>query len=158
MFCYIWWQRWDTVLYPLADVNMEVDGLPINVEAAVSETLPAAVLLGTDVPQLTELLGGQSKKSKLEDVLVVTTRARARQQLEEEILRREKEVRTGAKPNPAVESERAGPEQEGSSEVSPTLSKEQRRAIRQQYHTTQGSTPDMLDITADELREIKIRP
>ena len=84
----------DTVLYPLADVNMEVDGLPITVEAAVSETLPAAVLLGTDVPQLTELLGGQSKKFKLEDVLVVTTRARARQQLEE-ILRREKEVRTG---------------------------------------------------------------
>ena len=36
----------DTVLYPLADVNMEV----ITVEAAVSETLPAALLLGTDVP------------------------------------------------------------------------------------------------------------
>ena len=29
----------DTVLYPLADVNMEVDGLPITVEAAVSEKL-----------------------------------------------------------------------------------------------------------------------
>ena len=145
----------DTVLYPLADVNMEVDGLPITVEAAVSDTLQAAVLLGTDVPQLTELLGGQSKESKLEDVLVVTTRARARQQLEEEILRREKEVRTGAKPNPAVDSERAGSEQEGSSEVFPTLSKEQRRAIRQQYHTTPESTPDILDITADELREIQ---
>ena len=52
----------DTVLYPLADVNMEVDGLPITVEAAVSETLPTAVLLGTDVPQLTELLRGQSKQ------------------------------------------------------------------------------------------------
>lgn len=65
----------DIVLYPLADVNMEVDGLPITVEAAVSDTLPAAVLLGTDVPQLTELLGGQSKKFKLEDVRVVTNRA-----------------------------------------------------------------------------------
>lgn len=77
--------------------------------------------------------------------------------MEEEILRREKEVRTGAKPNPAVDSERAGSEQEGSSEVSPTLSKEQRRAIWQQYHTTPESTPDILDITADELREIQDR-
>ena len=46
---------------------MEVDGLPISVEAAV--------LLGTDLPQLTEFLGEQSKKFKLEDVLVVTSRA-----------------------------------------------------------------------------------
>ena len=53
----------DTVFYPLADVNVEVDGLPITVEAAVSETLHASVLLRTDIPELTTLLGGQSRMS-----------------------------------------------------------------------------------------------
>lgn len=43
----------DTVLYPLANIKMEVYGLPIKVEAAVSETLPVSVLLGTHVPELT---------------------------------------------------------------------------------------------------------
>ena len=76
--------------------------------------------------------------------------------MEEEILRREKEVRTRAKPNPTIDSERAGSEQEVSLEVSRTLSKEQRRAIRQQHHTTPESTPD-ISITADELREIQDR-
>ena len=39
----------DTVLYRLADLEMEVDGVYIQVEAAVSETLPVPVLLGRDV-------------------------------------------------------------------------------------------------------------
>ena len=36
------------MLYPIAEVLMEVAGHPITVEAAVSETL----LLGTDTPEL----------------------------------------------------------------------------------------------------------
>ncbi len=46
----------DTVLYPLAKVKMEVNGIPIEVEAAISDTLPVSVLLGGDVPQLKQLL------------------------------------------------------------------------------------------------------
>ena len=45
-----------TVLYPLAEVTIEVDGVPLQVEAAVSETLPVAVLLGMDVQELVGLL------------------------------------------------------------------------------------------------------
>ncbi len=45
----------DTVLYPLAKVKMEVNGMPIEVEAAISDTLPVSVLLGGDVPQLKQL-------------------------------------------------------------------------------------------------------
>ncbi len=41
----------DTVLYPLAQVSLEIDGIP-EVEAAVSSTLPVPVLLGDDVPEL----------------------------------------------------------------------------------------------------------
>ena len=47
----------DTVAYPLAVVELIVDGLPLTVEAALSDTLPTAVLLGRDVPELNELLG-----------------------------------------------------------------------------------------------------
>ena len=46
----------DTVLYLLADISLEVNGKQIAVEAAVSDTLPMSVLLGTDTPELAELL------------------------------------------------------------------------------------------------------
>ena len=45
----------DTVAYPLAVVELKVDGLPLTVEAALSDTLPTAVLLGRDVPELNQL-------------------------------------------------------------------------------------------------------
>ena len=84
----------DIVLYPLANVTMEVEGTHIQVEAAVSSDLPVAVLLGTDVPQLIQLFQGRHPISSsyfLEDVMMVTTRAMAKQQIEEEIMRKEKE-------------------------------------------------------------------
>ena len=48
----------DTVLYPVASVELEVEGRHITVEAAVSDTLPMAVLLGRDVPLVSDLLCG----------------------------------------------------------------------------------------------------
>ena len=50
----------DTVLYHLAKVHMEVEGKPIEVQAAVSDHLPVGVLLGTDVSQLPKLLTEQN--------------------------------------------------------------------------------------------------
>ena len=85
----------DTVLYPLANIQMEVEGVPIQVEAAVSEDLPVSVLLGTDVAQFSQLIKGKRYVSGSHfqaDVMLVTTRAMARRQLEEEITRREKEA------------------------------------------------------------------
>ena len=46
----------DTVLYPLATISVEVDGLCFSVCAAVSDTLPVSLLLGTDVSALGNLL------------------------------------------------------------------------------------------------------
>ena len=69
--------HWDTVLYPLADVSIEVSGVKLQVRAAVSRTLPVSLLLGTDVGQL---LGEEPKPNPapaVEEVLVVT-RAQAR--------------------------------------------------------------------------------
>ena len=40
----------DTVLYPLAQLELQVDEVPVCVEAAVSELLPVQVLLGANVP------------------------------------------------------------------------------------------------------------
>ena len=52
----IWCAHGDTVLYPLAKVEIKLEEGPIQVKAAVAEKLPASVLLGTDVPQLGKLL------------------------------------------------------------------------------------------------------
>lgn len=73
----------DTVLYPLACVNVEVDGQVFEVQAAVADKLPLAMLLGTDVPVLPKLLGENfqtAEYQKIADALVVT-RAQARNSL-----------------------------------------------------------------------------
>ena len=62
----------DTVSYPLAQVELRVEGRPITVEAAISDKLPRVVLLGTDVPEMSELLG-QKKTAKQGNALVVVT-------------------------------------------------------------------------------------
>ena len=36
----------DSVLHPLANVDLVVDGVPLNVDAAVSKSVPVSVLLG----------------------------------------------------------------------------------------------------------------
>ena len=86
----------DTVLYPLAMVDIEVRGKKMAVEAAVSETLPMSVLLGTDVPELGELLGATSPE---EEALVVLTRAQAKRQQEEERIEQLREQQSATRPN-----------------------------------------------------------
>ena len=64
----------DTVLYPLAQVEIEIGGQIIEVEAAISETLPMSMLLGTDVPSLSDFLTKtlQASKERREQVGAVT--------------------------------------------------------------------------------------
>ena len=138
----------DVTLYPLTDVEMEVDGLPIKVEAAVSEKLPMGVLLGTDVPELSTLLGTEVRLTDGNDDVMVVTRAQARRQLEEEILRREKEIRSGAKPTsledsgePRASGAQDGPEPSSTGEG---LTKKQRRSLQQQLHQSKVQNSDAL--------------
>ena len=56
----------NTVLYPIAQVEVEVAGRTIMVEAAVLTTLPTAVLLGTDVPELPEILKDDLTRKEIE--------------------------------------------------------------------------------------------
>ena len=44
----------DTVLYPLADIKLVVEGIPVTVEAAVADSLPVEVILGTDASRMTD--------------------------------------------------------------------------------------------------------
>ena len=86
----------DTVLNPLANISMEIDGRAFVVEAPVSATLPVSMLLGGDVLELNcKLSRGDNRQNistNFENVMVVVTRAQAKRQLEEEILRRESEI------------------------------------------------------------------
>jgi hypothetical protein len=43
-------------LYPQAEVDPELEGIQMRVRAAVSDSLPASILLGTDVLELGRLL------------------------------------------------------------------------------------------------------
>ena len=76
----------DTVLHTLAQVHLEINGHHIDVEAALSDTLPMPVLLGTDVPQLQDFVGhalfGDNQQLVTEDALAVTTRAQILRQNE----------------------------------------------------------------------------
>ena len=79
----------DTLLYPLAQVSMVVDGISIEAEAAVSSTLPMGVLLGTDTKeQLMELL---MDNTQVGEAYAVTTRAAKKKEEEEEKKTVEKE-------------------------------------------------------------------
>ena len=62
----------------------------------MAESLPVEVILGTDASSTTELLGRRAGSLVQEDVMVVTTRAKRRQELQEEIVTKEKEVCTNS--------------------------------------------------------------
>ena len=80
----------DTALYPLAQVHLEINGHHIDVEAALSDTLPMPVLLGTDVPQLQDFVGhalfGDNQQLVAVDVLAVTRAQLLRQNEHDAVL------------------------------------------------------------------------
>ena len=93
----------DTVLYPLAEVEIELDGVRVRVKAAVADRLPVSVLLGTDVPEMKQLLWKDSctiHTEGVEEALVVRTRAQVKKDELQEAQQRMKEKKSGVKPTP----------------------------------------------------------
>ena len=92
----------DTVLYPLALVHLEIKGHQIDVEAALSDTLPIPVLLGTDVPQLQDFieqaLFRDNQPIGTEDVFAVTTRAQFLKQTQQDAILDQADKLSGAVP------------------------------------------------------------
>ncbi len=89
----------DMVLYPLADISLEVNGRQITVEAAVSDTLPMSVLLGTDNPELAELLV-VDRGDKAGEAFAVTTRAQKKKEERSADQKCMQEEACGVQPNP----------------------------------------------------------
>ena len=90
--------------FPLAEVEISASSRVLTVEAGVSRTLPASVILGTDVPELITLFReaqegvAQAKELKADEVMAVMTRAQTRKQIEEEEEQEQKEAATGIQP------------------------------------------------------------
>ena len=73
----------DFVSYELADIKLEMDGRRIQVQVGVAPNLPVPVLLGTDIPELAELLqSGCSGKQTKEALMVITRAKKRREELE----------------------------------------------------------------------------
>ena len=88
----------DTVLYPLADVSIEVDGITFTVRAALSDT---SVLLGTDVPALGHLLHTNPLSAHTvgtKEALIIT-RAQSRSTEQAEAEWQHKEAESGVHTN-----------------------------------------------------------
>ena len=75
----------DVVTYPLARVEVEVEGQALIVEVTVSDTLPQLVLLGTDVPDLSELL----KTERQEKALMIVIRSQTQKEISSSSVQRE---------------------------------------------------------------------
>ena len=77
-------------MHPLALVALEINRHHIEVEAALSETLPMPVLLGTDISQLQDFIGqalfGESQRQWTKDVFAVTTKTQFLRLTEQEAM------------------------------------------------------------------------
>ena len=83
------------VVHSEKHIGQSVNRKHITAEAAVSDTLPIAVLLGTDIPELPQLLGSGllgSKREEAADTLLVSTRGQKKRGGAEERKRERKDA------------------------------------------------------------------
>ena len=128
----------DTVLYPIAEVSMEVAGHP---EAAVSETLPVSVLLGTDTPELAERSSGENEKA-----FVAVTRATSCKQKPAENFCEVQEKVSGEEVATLAGLEGLDEELFGVSKVKVRKTKKEKRAERQRREQLQAEVVREVDI------------
>ena len=116
----------DTVTYPLAWVELTVQGVLVKVEAALSDTLPTPVLLGRDVPELPGLLnqgGVYAEASKEEEAMAVTRAGSERDSTAQEATHgtRERALKSDA--------ERQDPDKEGATTTGQEGKEEERNEL-----------------------------
>ena len=83
----------DYASYPLAKVEVVIEGKSYFVEAAVVKKLPTSVLLGRDVPELVRI--GSAESMGTVEALTALTRAQAKRKKNEENAAKEKEKDSG---------------------------------------------------------------
>lgn len=70
----------DKVSYPVAEVAIEVEGQCYTLSVGVLQTLPYQVVLGRDLPILTELIAKHSCQTETIESLLAVTRSKAKEQ------------------------------------------------------------------------------
>ena len=95
----------DSVFYPPTNITILLEGHLIQTVAAILDTLPASVLLGTDVREFGQLLGTRSVASPKDllseqQALATTTRARARDDARKEQEEHSREQECGVSATP----------------------------------------------------------
>ena len=152
----------------MAQICLEVDGHKINTAAAVSNTLPMAVLLGTDVPELLTLLNCRTLRGKVEtSEAFATTRAASRRRVEEEREQARREKSSGVQPKPVLaeqpkESWDLGAELDEAifqgGRQRPTQTRSQKRQKRQEHSRRvcpQLPADTGLNLSASELQKLQ---
>ena len=149
------------MIYPLARVEVEVDGRTHEVEAAVSKTLPMSMLMGTDVPALSALV--TTKLGETETALAVVTRAQAKAQEREEASDRLREESGVCPRSLEPEEEVRLPEFDADLFVAGRekvkLTRSQKRAQREEHRQKQGveAVPERhgLEMSARKLTDLQ---
>lgn len=155
----------DTVVYPLARVEVEVDGQAHEVEAAVSTKLPMSMLMGTDVPALPALV--TAKLGEVETAHAVMTRAQKKAQESEEASDRLREKESEVHPRNLTESQEEVrlPAFHGDLFVAGKervkLTRNQKRAQQQEHRQSLGVEATIekhgLEMSAQELRDLQMK-
>ena len=137
----------------------------INTVAAVSDTLPMAVLLGVDVPELSSLLLRRAPKAKTEvSEAFVTTRTGARRKAEEERRDSRKNELSGVQPTHAFAEQtwELGTELDGTifqgGKHRPTQTRSQKRQDRREHRLKDCPDPPIYsfpEISAEELKALQ---
>ena len=152
----------DTASYPLAVVKINIGGKDIITTAAVSDTLPASVLLGWDVPELMNFVTDGPERSG-EDALAVMTRLQSRRP---QNLGDQPETDVQATPSLIETPTTSEPETEflsnfDDSLFSPTgapqpiLTQARKCEDRQRFRRDLNSPCSWLNISAEELRVLQ---
>ncbi len=152
----------DTVVYPLARVEVEVNGQTHEVEAAVSSTLPMSMLMGTDMPALPRLVTNKLvDRSQVETALAVTTRAQKKTQDELESSDRRNEKESGVCPKSLEEVQLPEFDDDifitGQEKVK--YSRSEKRTQRREYQRKGGAEEvekkHCLEMSAQELKDLQ---
>ena len=136
------------------------------VEAAVSQSLPVQVLLGTDVPELHQLLGDSIMSRQVENSMMVVTRTQAMRRLQEDTTTRSKECESGAKPHGIIEvpeeltciGSEFDNEMFSTSREKTHKTRRQKRESRKQHYeaSSQDSVSEPLGVSTAKLKDLQL--
>ena len=156
----------DTVLYPLTTISVEIDRLCFSTCAAVSDTLPVSLLLGTDVSALGKLLKTPvlEHDSENNDQTAVTTEPELVEEAEAQMVVTRSQSKKAQDVSATIVSlPFAGMEENDGVFLPPRrekkkMTRREKRLARKEYATPEGADNVVrhpLDMSPEELRRLQ---